>query len=213
MKKKRKYLGGAWGMPTSPRGMPTSPPPPSPRPNPPNILKVETKICAIWSILEANLKKPSTLKFMMIISSVPSICIHRSIILIFIAKKYAFFYGKCYFPRFSILISARILVSATNSRSENRSGSTSRRPHSSCQAVTAGTVDSSKTKRSKYCVRLSWIWRNPQIFAQRTAYRGFPTRMVYLHYISLEIYHSGRKPSICNWVIVNYPKSQEYGKK
>ena len=53
------------------------------------ILKVETKICAIWGILEANLKKSSTLKFITNISFLPSICIHRSIILIFIEKMYA----------------------------------------------------------------------------------------------------------------------------
>ena len=70
--KKRIFLGG-------PRGMP----PPPPR----KILKVKTKICAIWGILEANLKKSSTLMFMMNISFVPSICIHRSIIFILIEKK------------------------------------------------------------------------------------------------------------------------------
>ena len=59
------------------------------------ILKVETKICAIWGILEANLKKSSTLKFIMNISFVPSVCIYRSIILTFIGKKYAF----RFFPR------------------------------------------------------------------------------------------------------------------
>ena len=46
------------------------------------ILKVETVTCAICGILEANLKKSSTLKFIMSISFVPSICIHRSITLI-----------------------------------------------------------------------------------------------------------------------------------
>ena len=65
-------------------------------PTPQKILKVETKICAIWSILEANLKKSSTLKYMTSISFVLSICIHRSIILIFIEKKYA-----CWFVDFS----------------------------------------------------------------------------------------------------------------
>ena len=55
-------------------------------PLPPKILKVETKIWEVWGILEANLKKCSTLKFMMNISFVPSICIHRSIILIFKEK-------------------------------------------------------------------------------------------------------------------------------
>ena len=93
------------------RGMPT---PPSPLPR--KILKVETKICAIWGILETNLKKCSTLKFMTNISFVPSICIHRSIILIFIEKKYAciVFHRQYIFPWFSIFISARILVSAMN---------------------------------------------------------------------------------------------------
>ena len=52
------------------------------------------------------------------ISFVPSICIHRSIILIFIEKSMLvdFFHGKNIFLRFSIFISERILVSATNSR-------------------------------------------------------------------------------------------------
>ena len=54
---------------------------------PPEILKVEIKICATWGILEANLKKSSTLMFMMNISFVPSICSHRSTIFIFIEKK------------------------------------------------------------------------------------------------------------------------------
>ena len=66
--KKRKFLGGSGGMP------------------PRKFLKVETKICAIWGILEANLKKSSTLMFMMNISFVPSICIHRSIIFILLEK-------------------------------------------------------------------------------------------------------------------------------
>ena len=67
-KKKRKYLGGSAGM------------------LPWKTVKVETKICAIWSILEANLKKFSTLKFIMNIGFLPSLCIHRSIILIYIEK-------------------------------------------------------------------------------------------------------------------------------
>ena len=54
---------------------------------PQKILKVETKICVIWGILKANLKKSSELKFIMNISFVPSVCIHSSIILIFIGKK------------------------------------------------------------------------------------------------------------------------------
>ena len=54
---------------------------------PRKILKVETKICAVWGILEANLKKSSTLKFIMNISFLTSICIHRSITLIFTGKK------------------------------------------------------------------------------------------------------------------------------
>ena len=83
------------------------------------ILKVKTKIRAIWGILGVNLKKSSTLKFIMNISFLPSICIHRSIILIFIEKKYAcrfFSHGKYFVPRFSIFISTRILISVTNSR-------------------------------------------------------------------------------------------------
>ena len=57
-------------------------------------------ICAIWGILETNLKKSSLLQFMMNTSSVPSICICRPTILIFIDKKYAYFFphGK-YFSR------------------------------------------------------------------------------------------------------------------
>ena len=54
---------------------------------PRKILKVETKICAVWGILAANLKKSSTLKFIMNISFLTSICIRRSIILIFIWEK------------------------------------------------------------------------------------------------------------------------------
>ena len=48
--------------------------------------KVATKICAISGILEANLKKCSTQKIVTNISFVPSICLHRSIILIIIEK-------------------------------------------------------------------------------------------------------------------------------
>ena len=108
--KQRKFLRGPMCMP--------HPPPP------PNILKVETKICAIWGILEAYLKKSSTLKFLMNIGFVPSTCIHRSIILIFIEKKKDSWWspppppanlsnGKYFIPWFSIFISARILVSTT----------------------------------------------------------------------------------------------------
>ena len=57
---------------------------------------------------------------MVTISFVLSICIHRSVILIFIKKKKStlvdFFPRKIFFPRFSIFSSARILVSVTNSR-------------------------------------------------------------------------------------------------
>ena len=81
MKKQRKFLR-VWGAP-----LPTAPRPPPPPPTPRKILKVETKICAIWGILEANSKKCSTLKFMTNISFVPSICTQRSIILIFTEKK------------------------------------------------------------------------------------------------------------------------------
>ena len=101
--KKRKYLGGGGGGGGD--GM-----------LPRKILKVETKICAVWGILEANLKKSSTLKFIMNISFQTSICIYRSIILIFTGKKVClriFSNGKYLFPRFSIFISVRILVSAT----------------------------------------------------------------------------------------------------
>ena len=59
------------------------------------------------------MKKSSTLKFMMNISFEPSVCIHRSIILIFIEKSmlvnFFFFSRKIFFPRFSIFISARII--------------------------------------------------------------------------------------------------------
>ena len=102
-KKKRKFL----------RESGASPPPPR------EILKVETKTCAIWGILETNLKKSSTLKFMMNINFVPSICIHRSIILIFIEKKSVlvdFFPRKRIFPRCSIFTSVWILFSVANSR-------------------------------------------------------------------------------------------------
>ena len=63
------------------------------------------------------MRTSSTLKFIMNISFVPSISIHRSIILIFIEKKYAcrFFPWK-FSVQFSILISVRILVSVMNSR-------------------------------------------------------------------------------------------------
>ena len=94
-----------------------APPPPC---TPRKILKVETNlICAIWGILEANLRKSSTLKFMTNNSFVPSICIHRSIILIFIQKTSIlvdFFPRKILFLPFLIFISMRILISATNSR-------------------------------------------------------------------------------------------------
>ena len=79
---------------------------------PRKILKVETKICAVRGILEAILKKSSTLKFITNISFLTSICIHRSIILIFIGKKVClsiFFQRKIFL---SIFVSARILVSA-----------------------------------------------------------------------------------------------------
>ena len=109
MKKKRKFLAGSGGMPPST----------STHPSPQTTLNVKTKICAIRGILKANLKKHSTLKFMMNISFVHSICIHRSIILIFLEKKVClsiFFHGKDIFLRFSMFISVSILVSATNSR-------------------------------------------------------------------------------------------------
>ena len=95
-KKKRKFLGGS-------RGMPPNPPPPPP----PTTLKVETTIRAIRGILEANLKKHSTLKFKTNISFVPSICTHRSIILIFIESMLVDFFSteKIFFRdfRFSFL--------------------------------------------------------------------------------------------------------------
>ena len=84
---------------------------------PRKILKVQTNICAVWGILEANLKKSSTLKFIMNISFLTSICIRRSITLIFTGGKSMlidfFSNRKYFFPRLSIFISARILVSAT----------------------------------------------------------------------------------------------------
>ena len=69
--------------------------------SPRNFWKSRLKICATWGILEVNLKKYSTLKFIMNISFVPSMCIHRSIILIFIQKKYPcrFFYPRKIFFR------------------------------------------------------------------------------------------------------------------
>ena len=97
-----------------------------PTSHPLKILIVETKICAICSILEANLKKTSTLIFVMIISFLPLICIQRSIILIFLEKSmlgfFLFFFwgggghGKYFVPRFLIFMSTKILVSARNSR-------------------------------------------------------------------------------------------------
>ena len=54
------------------------------------------QICAIWGILEANLKKSSTLMFMMNISFVPSICIHRSTIFIFIEINLNTFPDNCW---------------------------------------------------------------------------------------------------------------------
>ena len=80
--------------------------------------KVSTKKKFPRFLIFISVKKCSTLKFMTNISFVPSVCIHRSIILIFIEKKYAcrFFSTKKKFPRFLIFISVRIFVSATNSR-------------------------------------------------------------------------------------------------
>ena len=83
--KKRKYLMGSVGM------------------LPWKILKVETKICAVWGILEGNLKKSNTLKLIMNISFLNSISIHRSITLIFIGKKVCFsifFQRKIFFHDF-----------------------------------------------------------------------------------------------------------------
>ena len=73
--------------------------PPPPPPQPQKTFKVETKICAIRGILEANLQKCSTLKFLMNISFVLSVCSHRSIIIIFIGKGMLvnFFLKKKYF--------------------------------------------------------------------------------------------------------------------
>ena len=66
------------------------------------------------------MKKSSTLKFITKISFLPSICIHRSIILIFIEKKVClsifFPHGKYFVPRLLIFISTRILISAMISR-------------------------------------------------------------------------------------------------
>ena len=65
------------------------------------------------------MKKSSTLKFTMNISLVSSICIHSSIIFIFIGKKvclWNFFPWNIFFPQFSSFISTRILVCAMNSR-------------------------------------------------------------------------------------------------
>ena len=87
------FLQGSGGMPTPP---PSFPPPPTQE----NVESQDQNLCN-WGILEANLKKCSTLKFMTNISFVSSICIHRSIVLIFIKKKYAcrFFSQKIYFFR------------------------------------------------------------------------------------------------------------------
>ena len=83
-------------------------------------LKVETKICAILRHSGGKFEQSSTLKivkFTMKSSFLSSVCIHRSITLIFIEKKYVYRFfsnGKYFVPRFLISISARILVSATN---------------------------------------------------------------------------------------------------
>ena len=98
------------------------------------ILKVETKICAIWGILEVNLKKSSTLKLKMNISFVlifidlkkKSMLVSFVLIFIDLTKKKSmlldFFPWKIIFSRFPIFISERILVSATNSRLWNVNG-------------------------------------------------------------------------------------------
>ena len=76
----------------------------------------------------ANLKKSSTLKLIIKISFLPSICIHRSIMnhLNFHRKKCACRFpppphGKYFVPRFLIFISARIIISTTNSRLSKKS--------------------------------------------------------------------------------------------
>ena len=70
---------------------------------PRKIWKVETKICANWGILEANLKKSSTLKFIMYIIFVPSVFVHGSTIFILIEKSILvnLFPRKIFFQRFS----------------------------------------------------------------------------------------------------------------
>ena len=82
------------------------PPPPHYSSPPPQILKVETNICAILGILEADLKKSSTLKFMMNISFVLSICLHQ-----WVLKKVCT--ESIFSPQFSIFIPVRTLVSLT----------------------------------------------------------------------------------------------------
>ena len=85
---------------------------------PRKMLKVKTKICAIWNNLEANLKKSSTLKFIMNISFVPSIRIHIHHLNFHRQKVYLLilYHRKKFCPWFLIFISARILTSTTNSR-------------------------------------------------------------------------------------------------
>ena len=88
MKKKRTFLGGSGGMP------------PHPLPPPPKTFESQDQKLCNLRYSGGYLKKCSTLKFIMNISFVPSIWIHRSIILIFIGKKVClsiFFPRKIYF--------------------------------------------------------------------------------------------------------------------
>ena len=88
--------------------------PPSPR----KFWKSRLKYVQFEAFWKAHVKKSSTLKFILEISFVPLICIHRSTILIFIEQTVCliFFHRMYFFLRLSIFISVRILIFVTNSR-------------------------------------------------------------------------------------------------
>ena len=128
------------------------------------ILKVETRICALWDIQGANLKKYSTLKFKMNISFVPSICIHRSIVLIFIENS-IFSPTKNFFSNF--LISARIFVPAMNSWIWQIA----------CKGTTFGTIFSSNNILCCPPIALAWSFHHIQRYnRQQTQHLGQQNR-------------------------------------
>ena len=75
---------------------------------------------AIWGILEANLKKSSTLMLMMNISFVPSICIHRSIIFNFIEKISTHFLTIVKNLTFSLFLTVCVCVFVERERERER---------------------------------------------------------------------------------------------